>query len=207
MNNPDYYLAIQEIYSFFNKYLFEDKLPLVFIKKSKNQETFSFSITPNRWKHTDQKISHELSVNHNSILKGKVFFALNLIHEMCHIWQIEYGNPSRAGYHNAEWANKMETLGLMPSSTGKVGGERTGQKVSNYLIKGSIIDSCLKEMPEDLWTNLSSFLEINNSKIQKLNKAKSKVKYFCNGCKTNVWGKSNLSILCNDCKKSFIECK
>ena len=35
-----------------------------------------------------------------------------LVHEMCHQWQHELGNPSRSGYHNKEWGNKMKEVGL-----------------------------------------------------------------------------------------------
>ncbi len=43
-----------------------------------------------------------------------------LVHEQCHMWQYHYGNPSRKTYHNAQWAAKMESIGLMPSSTGRL---------------------------------------------------------------------------------------
>jgi hypothetical protein len=46
------------------------------------------------------------------------------------------GKPSRACYHNTEWADKMESIGLMPSSTGHPGGRRVGQHVSDYVIAG-----------------------------------------------------------------------
>jgi hypothetical protein len=41
-----------------------------------------------------------------------------LVHEMVHVWQETYGNPSRRGYHNRQWAEKMREVGLQPSSTG-----------------------------------------------------------------------------------------
>jgi hypothetical protein len=36
--------------------------------------------------------------------------------------------PKRRNYHNKEWAAKMIALGLMPSSTGMVGGKITGAR-------------------------------------------------------------------------------
>jgi hypothetical protein len=47
-----------------------------------------------------------------------------------HVWQHAHGKPTRNGYHNKEWAAKMDNLGLVPSSTG---GKRTGQSVSHYI--------------------------------------------------------------------------
>jgi hypothetical protein len=56
--------------------------------------------------------------------------------QQCHLWQHAHGEPSRPGYHNAEWAGKMEQIGLMPSSTGKPGGRKTGQTMSAYPMDG-----------------------------------------------------------------------
>lgn len=61
-----------------------------------------------------------------------------MVHEMVHLWQFQYGNPSQKAYHNKEWADKMESIGLMPSNTGRVGGKRTGQKMDDYPIKGGL---------------------------------------------------------------------
>ena len=57
-------------------------------------------------------------------------------HEMVHHWQEHFGTPPRNGYHDREWAAKMISIGLMPSSTGKPGGKKTGYHVSDYVIEG-----------------------------------------------------------------------
>src|SRR5262245_50122233 len=53
---------------------------------------------------------------------------------MVHCWQEHFGKPGRARYHNHEWADKMEALGLMPSDTGEENGKRVGQRVRHYVI-------------------------------------------------------------------------
>jgi predicted SprT family Zn-dependent metalloprotease len=63
-----------------------------------------------------------------------------LVHEMAHLWQHHHGKPSRASYHNKEWAVKMRALGLIPSDTGQPGGKQTGQKVSHYIEEGGAFD-------------------------------------------------------------------
>ena len=59
-----------------------------------------------------------------------------LVHEMVHLWQAHFGKPGRGRYHNGQWADKMEAIGLMPSSTGKPGGQRTGDCMADYAIEG-----------------------------------------------------------------------
>lgn len=59
-----------------------------------------------------------------------------LVHEQCHLYQQWFGKAGRGRYHNKEWADLMESIGLMPSSTGKEGGKRTGDRMSDYPIEG-----------------------------------------------------------------------
>lgn len=58
------------------------------------------------------------------------------LHEMCHLWQAHFGKPGRGCYHNDEWAQKMEAVGLMPSSTGRPGGRRVGDRIADYMLPG-----------------------------------------------------------------------
>jgi len=56
---------------------------------------------------------------------------------MTHHWQEHFGTPSEGNHHhNQEWADKMESLGLMPSKSGLPGGKRTGRSISHYIIQG-----------------------------------------------------------------------
>jgi predicted SprT family Zn-dependent metalloprotease len=34
-----------------------------------------------------------------------------LVREMVHLWQFHFGKPGRRGYHNKQWATKMEEIG------------------------------------------------------------------------------------------------
>lgn len=37
---------------------------------------------------------------------------------MAHAWQFHFGEPGRRGYHNKEWAEKMEAISLLCGSEG-----------------------------------------------------------------------------------------
>lgn len=98
---------------------------------------------------------------------------------MTHLWQYHFGKPGRRGYHNKEWANKMESIGLMPSSTGQPGGDKTGDKMAEGL------SEMLMEMPEQKQT---------------------RAKFTCPECGVNVWGKPSLNLICGDCDVTFEAC-
>lgn len=73
-----------------------------------------------------------------------------LVHEMCHQWQSNHGKMGRrSGYHNLQWAAKMEECGLMASTTGKPGGKKNGPRVSHYIIPGGVFEQSCSRLPSD----------------------------------------------------------
>ena len=97
------------------------------------------------------EVRHEISIHPHCLCRGKNAFIQTLVHEMCHLWQHEYGHPSRTTYHNQEWADKMESVGLIPSTTGAPGGARTGQRMNDYVQQGGKLEKAITAMPADLW--------------------------------------------------------
>lgn len=122
-----------------------------------------------------------------------------LVHEQAHLWQCHFGTPSRAGYHNREWANKMEALGLMPSDTGAAGGKRTGQRMTHYIILGGRFDTATREL-------LDSGFKLNweSNKRAALANGISKLKFTCPACKQNAWAKPGARLLCGRCAVAMV---
>lgn len=69
-----------------------------------------------------------------------------IVHEMCHLWQAHFGSPGRGRYHNAQWADKMEAIGLMPSTTGRPGGARVGDHMADYMIPGGRFEHAVQHL-------------------------------------------------------------
>ncbi len=67
---------------------------------------------------------------------------------MCRRWQHHFGNPGRGRYHNKEWADYMENIGLMPSHTGSPGGRKTGDKIADYIIPGGAMEASIVSLKE-----------------------------------------------------------
>nr|WP_032072650.1 SprT-like domain-containing protein [Aliarcobacter butzleri]AHG28749.1 Mpr protein [Aliarcobacter butzleri] len=148
----DFYDLLQELYYIFNKELFEDKLPNCLITVQRRKKVMGY-FSANRWVN-DKKIQvHELALNPTYFASCN-FIELfqTIVHEMCHLWQFEYGKPSIKTYHNKEWANKMESIGLIPSSTGRIGGKKTGQFMNDYPERGGIFENlCIRLFKEDMF--------------------------------------------------------
>lgn len=185
--------AYQAMFNYFNERLFDGKLPQVILNFSRKGKTFGF-FAPNRWQKGGAE-AHEISLNPEHLISREpIHWAGTLVHEMTHLQQQETGKPSRSGYHNSAWAGLMEDVGLIPSTTGQPGGKRTGQKCSHYIQQGGKFEQAFKEMPEEY---LLPWLCVAEEKKDK--KASSRVKYACEGCGAQVWGKKELNIMCGDC--------
>ena len=138
------YQFVQDAYDFFNEQLFDGQLESCLITLQREKNVMGY-FSPNRWQGKGE-IVHELALNPAFFAThGPLEFFQTLVHEQCHQWQQDFGVPSARTYHNKEWADKMESVGLMPSSTGQPGGKRTGQSMSDYPIQGGqFYQSCLK---------------------------------------------------------------
>lgn len=143
---PVAYRELQQAYDHFNVELFDGKLPGCLItlqREKKSHGYFSF-----------QRFASAEGLRCDEIALNPMYFAIvplegnmqTLVHEMAHQWQAHFGDRGRARYHNAEWGQKMEAIGLMPSSTGKPGGKRTGDHVADYPIKGGRFEIAARKL-------------------------------------------------------------
>lgn len=190
--------TLQAAYDFFNGRLFSNKLPgcLILIqRKSKAMGYFS----PKRFFNVEDKDQQldEIAISPDFIDLGDQESMQTLVHEMVHQWQQHHGKPSRGGYHNKEWGVKMESIGLMPSSTGKPGGKKTGQKIGDYAIENGNFIAAFNEFMRGkhrlMWASRVKLGKGSSSKT------KSKVKYSCPECGQNAWAKPSAVIGCWGC--------
>lgn len=101
-----------------------------------------------------KKVVHEISINPDFMNREDRDWHSTLVHEMCHLWQEDFGRPSRGGYHNSQWADKMIQVGLMPSDTGEAGGKRTGQSITHYIIPGGKFEQVFNTLSREDLQNL-----------------------------------------------------
>lgn len=144
------YAELQLAYDHFNQALFEGSLPACLITLQREKKTCGY-FSSERFADLDGQTTDEIALN-------PAYFAVvplvetmqTLVHEMVHLWQAHFGDPGRGRYHNAEWADKMEAIGLMPSSTGKPGGKRTGDRMADYAIEdGPFLKACAELMTKN----------------------------------------------------------
>ena len=153
--NPtkELYNAIQMLYNHFNETLFDYSLPPVLFTNQRQVGIMGY-FSANRWASSEGKRCHEIAINPVYVGRATLIELMQtLVHEMVHCWQECHGTPSRKGYHNREWSNKMIAIGLMPSATGRPSGALVGQSMSDYPApNGKFIYSCEKLLKENVFS-------------------------------------------------------
>lgn len=219
------YQELQVAFDHFNQTLFEGVLPPCLITFQREKRTFGYFSTK-RFVTATGETTDEIAMN-------PAFFAVSpvgeimqtLVHEMAHMWQEHFGDPGRRRYHNAEWAEKMESIGLMPSDTGKPGGKKTGEKMMDYSIPGGQFERACAELIEKkfqiTWmdrfpviregTEVPAFIRLDGDggegeagPLTPVENKSNRVKYQCPPCEINVWGKPGLAIICGTCNGEFV---
>jgi predicted SprT family Zn-dependent metalloprotease len=184
------------LYGYFNVTLFGGELPpciLNFSRKSKRNHGF---FAPERWE-GKEGIRHEISLNPSTLKQRSARDVCStLVHEMVHLWQAEFGKPSK-GHHNRQWGAKMKDVGLHPSNTGAPGGKETGQQMTHYIVEGGPFDVAFQNLPTEFLPYACC------PEPTKVTKARNKVKYTCVCCGANVWGKPEMRIQCMDCDSMY----
>lgn len=185
---------LQQAFDFFNKELWDGALPQVVLLFARKPRSYGY-FWAERWGKGENADVHEIALNPDHMRKAKAKAALSTVaHEMAHLWQFVFGEkcPKRP-YHNKEFANEMERIGLMTSSTGEPGGKRTGQSMTHYVIDGGPFDKAADKLLKSgfKWDWSSFPVPPVESKSGK------RIKYECpEGCK--AWGKEGLNITCED---------
>ena len=148
----------------------------------------------------DDYAADEIAINPNAMQgMGLTETLQTLAHEMCHLEQHHFGEPSRNGYHNKEWGAMMDKIGLTPSNTGKPGGNRTGQQMADFIEPGGAFEAVCAEL---LTSNFEiPWISKDTTPKPKNRKPPTRTKFTCRGCHANAWGKPELIIHCGPCNE------
>ncbi|MGD9605526.1 MAG: SprT-like domain-containing protein [Bacilli bacterium] len=214
------YEPLQKAYDFFNQELFNNELPDCLITLRSIKSGVLGYYWDSCFASTNDEITDEIAMNAKYFGTRSLDEVLaTLVHEMVHLWQQHFGKPSRRTYHNKEWAKKMKDVGLQPSSSGKLGGDETGQSMHHYIIDNGVFFITIKKLLETdfhlLWfdryiPNSTDLTKISTANIKKMvrldnSKIKSKYSHTCEAGTFNVWGKAGIRLTCGVCKKSYVE--
>jgi predicted SprT family Zn-dependent metalloprotease len=185
------YHTFTEAFDYFNRELFGSALPHCLITLQRKTGSGGYFSDKRFETRDEQAETDEIALNPATFKHATDEWILSvLVHEMAHCWQAHYGSPTRNGYHNKEWANRMEELGLMPSNTGQHGGKRTGQRMSHYILPGGLFDLQAKKLL------LAGFKLTWQSRERKQDgpNRKNKIRHICPRCGDYAWTKPGVDL-------------
>jgi len=217
------YAELQAAYDFYNGELFGGSLPPCLITLQRKGKKVMGYYSATRFAHrSEERHTDEIAMNPLHFKTKNVVEVLQtLAHEMCHLWQQHCGTPSRKAYHNKQWAEKMEAIGLMPSSTGQVGGDKTGQHMADYVIAGAAFEvataKLLKQGFRLSWYDRAADIpaptptgegngeggEGDGEGEDTATPSGKRIKFTCPKCRANAWGKGSLNLICGTCETAF----
>jgi predicted SprT family Zn-dependent metalloprotease len=193
------YTELQQAYDVFNARLFGGSLPPCLITMQRKNRTYGY-FSGERWKNVAGAVTDEIAMNPTHFATRSAAEVLStLAHEMVHLWQHHCGKPPRRAYHDRQWADKMDAIGLAPSDTAAPGGKRTGQHMSHYIREGGPFQrACAELLAQGFaisWRDRAGEGEGGKKKT----KSGTRAKYTCPGCGLNAWAKPDVALLCGAC--------
>jgi hypothetical protein len=226
------YEFLTQICTAINKQCFDAGLPEVLLTVIGKGRVFGYYKRRVFVSHEGQ-IVDEIAVNPSYFdTHGFKELLQTLAHEMCHQWQYHNGTASRRAYHNKEFAEKMKSFGLIPSSTGKEGGAETGQHMADYMADTGLLPDLYKELeakgvfipwyerlgskvtgqgvtesaPTNVLLTTSSPADMQGNETAS-NTTRARYTHQCTNDKkpSVIYGKPNLPIKCGACDEIWIE--
>ncbi|WP_322977483.1 SprT-like domain-containing protein [Acinetobacter pittii] len=164
-------------YDFFNKKLFDGQLPKCLITLQREKRTAGYFCKGQFVNNSGEEMD-EIAMNPAYFGVSSISETLaTLVHECCHAWQCHFGRPTRNGYHNTEFSEKLESLGLMPSNTGLPGGKKVGQAMNHYIIEGGPFEkACLELLSTEFKLSwYDKFPPYTEAQLTEINEIKSSV--------------------------------
>lgn len=195
------YGSLQEAYDFFNERLFEGRLPQCIVTLQRKAKSFGY-FSPDRFA-AETETKDEIALNpmffHDRAPRAVLS---TLVHEMTHLEQQHFGEPSKKGYHNTAWGVLMDRVGLTPTATGQPGGNRTGVHMSHLIVEDGPFAASYAELHERGFTFRWGDAARDEEAAKK--KAASKTKYVCPDCGVKAWAKPQTRLRCGECEEEML---
>lgn len=196
------YDPLQQAYETLNRSLFDNSLPNCLITLQRRKRTYGY-FSGGRFGRSDGVLTDEIALNPSHFRNRPVEEVLaTLAHEMVHLWQHHFGKPGRGRYHNSEWAEKMKSIGLQPTSTGKEGGDETGDVMDHMIMPDGAFDRAVKKMLAKgfvlCWTEQPDASAEAKAEANGESKSGKRVKYVCPEGDQTAWAKHEAKLVCGE---------
>ena len=202
------YDPLQQAYENLNRSLFEGELPNCLITLQRSKKSYGY-FCGDRFGRADGTLTDEIALNPSHFRdRPQEEVLATLAHEMAHLWQHHFGKPGRGRYHNREWAEKMKSIGLRPTSTGKDDGPETGDVMGHLIVPDGLFDRAVRKMLARglvvLWIEQPDKRPVLGDDVdgdedaQAESKSGKRVRYICPHGDMKAWAKHGAKLVCGE---------
>ncbi|HVB82280.1 MAG TPA: SprT-like domain-containing protein [Candidatus Binataceae bacterium] len=196
------YDPLQQAYETLNRALFEGSLPNCLITLQRSKKSYGY-FCGDRFGKTDGTLTDEIALNPSHFRdRPQEAVLATLAHEMVHLWQHHFGKPGRGRYHNTEWAEKMKTIGFQPTSTGKEGGDETGDVMDHMIVPDGPFDRTVRKLLARgfiiSWTEQPNRRAEVRAEMDAETKSGKRVRYACPHGDMKAWAKHGAKLVCGE---------
>ncbi|MEM6890508.1 MAG: hypothetical protein AAF636_20600 [Pseudomonadota bacterium] len=209
-----------------NQAFWDGQVPDPILMYTNKPKCFGY-FAPDKFERADGKVVSAIALNsaYLSVRSDRESLG-TLAHEAVHAWRHYLGPLNRkgsrgsVGYHDSVWADEMERIDLIPSSTAAPGGKRTGYRVSHYILPGGLFDQVCSELLATgfriSWAdrivrpNSGGFgfgaTETGGESVGPNGGVKAKkrdrIRFTCpvKSCGLNAWAKPSAKLVCGNCR-------
>lgn len=216
--------AYHGAFDWFNEKLFNGQLPSPMLCLTRNANVIGGYFNHAKWHDENGNSIDEIAINANMMEQGNIVELMHtLIHEMIHLKQQHFGKPSRHGYHNTEFADWAELMGLhcKDAKTGK----RTGHMMSTSVRDGGKAARAIALLPDEL---IFPWMAVSTQEDGKEGggsgggsgegegtgredgsgpprRSGTRSKFTCAQCGLNAWAKHEAKLACGECDRMMVE--
>lgn len=196
------YDPLQQAYETLNRALFEGGLPNCLITLQRSKKSYGY-FCGDRFGKTDGTLTDEIALNPSHFRdRPQEAVLATLAHEMVHLWQHQFGKPGRGRYHNTEWAEKMKAIGFQPTSTGKEGGDETGDVMDHMIVPDGPFDRTVRKFLARgfiiSWTEQPDRRAEARAEMDAESKSGKRVRYACPHGDMKAWAKHGAKLVCGE---------
>ena len=196
------YDPLQQTYDALNRSLFEGELPNSLITLQRTKKSYGY-FCGDRFGRADGTLTDEIALNPSHFRdRPQEEVLATLAHEMAHLWQHHFGTPGRGRYHNKEWAEKMKSIGLQPTSTGKDDGPETGDVMGHLIVPDGPFDRAVRKLLARglvvLWTEQPEKRPDGDDNAKAESKSGKRVRYVCPHGDMKAWARHGAKLVCGE---------
>lgn len=202
---------LQKIYNLINEEYFGGQLEEITLTVQESTRSYGHVSVSNTWFTTDNKAMKELNVSANYLTRDIVEVVTTLIHECCHIYNMENNIKDTSNgyiYHNKRFKKTAEELGKIKIDRH----EKYGWTISTPTEE--TIDFCIRNGLENIMIGRQSEFSFGgftggtsgNTTPPRpaTTKPSSTRKYICPCCDNIIRATKEVNVICGDCNVKFI---